>query len=220
MSDGYTFGLSYTWSKWLQATEFLNAGDPEPTKMISDQDSPHRVALSFIYELPFGKGKSYLANNAVLDRIVGGWQFQGIYQFQVGFPIRLANDAFLTGNDISLAPYIRDTTRWFNTTGFVNVVNGASSTNASPVSHLRSLPFYFTELRRDNINNVDFSFLKNTRINEKMRIQFKLDLINAFNEPYFPNPVVNPTQTTFGSISASNQDNYARRIQYGIKFLF
>jgi hypothetical protein len=53
-----------------------------------------------------------------------------------------------------------------------------------------------------------------------MRIQFKVDFINAFNEPYFPAPVVNPTQTTFGTISASNQDNYARRIQYGIKFLF
>ncbi len=44
--------------------------------------------------------------------------------------------------------------------------------------------------------------------------------INALNEPYFPAPIVNPTQTTFGQISASNQDNYARRIQWGIKFLF
>jgi hypothetical protein len=222
MTNGYTFGMSYTWSKWLQATEFLNAGDAEPTKMISDQDSPHRVSFSFIYELPFGKGKSFLANNAVLDRIVGGWQFQGIYQFQVGFPIRLANDAFLSGNELALSipAYLRNTARWFNTTAFVSVNNGATSTNATPASHLRILPFFFSELRRDNINNVDLSFLKNTRINEKMRIQFKLDLINAFNEPYFPAPVVNPTQTTFGSISASNQDNYARRIQYGIKFIF
>jgi hypothetical protein len=220
MSNGYTFGLSYTWSKWLQATEYLNAGDELPTKMISDQDSPHRVSFSFIYELPFGKGKSYLANNAVLDRIVGGWQIQGIYQFQVGFPIRLANDAFLTGNEISIPSYVRNTRSWFNVNGFVSVVSGATSTNSTPVSHLRTLPFFFSELRRDNINNVDLSVLKNTRINEKMRIQFKLDLINAFNEPYFPAPVVNPTQTTFGTISASNQDNYARRIQYGVKFLF
>jgi hypothetical protein len=222
MTNGYTFGLSYTWSKWLQATEFLNAGDAEPTKMISDQDSPHRVSFSFIYELPFGKGKSYLANNAFLDRVVGGWQFQGIYQFQVGFPIRLANDAFLSGSDLSLSipTYLRATDRWFNTTAFVSVNNGATSVNATPASHLRTLPFFFSELRRDNINNVDLSVLKNTRINEKMRIQFKLDVINAFNEPYFPAPVVNPTQTTFGSISASNQDNYARRIQYGIKFIF
>jgi hypothetical protein len=172
--------------------------------------------------LPFGKGKSYLANNSVLDRFVGGWQIQGIYAFQVGFPIRLANDAFLNGSDVpvSLPSGLRTTDRWFNTLAFVNVANGATSTLATPVSHLRTLPFYFGELRRDNINNFDFSMLKNTRINEKMRIQFKLDLINAFNEPYFPAPVVNPTQNTFGTISASNQDNYARRIQFGIKFLF
>jgi hypothetical protein len=193
-----------------------------PTKMISDQDTPHRISFSFIYELPFGKGKSYLSNNAVLDRIVGGWQFQGIYAFQVGFPIRLANDAFLTGNavDLSIPDKVRSTDRWFNTSAFVSVINGASSNNATPASHLRILPFFFGNLRRDNINNFDFSMLKNTRINEKMRIQFKLDVINATNEPYFPAPVVNPTQNNFGAISASNQDNYARRLQWGIKFLF
>ena len=219
-TDGYTVGVAYTWSKWLQATEYLNAGDAEPTKMISDQDAPHRLAISGIFELPFGKGKSYLSDNAVLDRLVGGWQVQGVYQFQTGFPIRFANDAFLNGGDISLPSDQRTTSRWFDTSGFTSVVNGATSANATPVSHLRTLPFFFSDVRRDNINNFDFSVLKNTRINETMRIQLKFDFINAFNEPYFPAPVVNPTQTNFGQISASNQDNYARRIQWGIKFLF
>ena len=219
-TQGYTIGVAYTWSKWLQATEYLNAGDELPTRMISDQDSPHRIAVSGILELPFGKGKPFLSNGAVLDRIVGGWQIQGVYQFQIGFPIRFANDGFYNGGDISLSPDQRTTARWFDTSVFTAVVNGASSANATPVSHLRSLPFYFSDVRADNINNVDLSVLKNTRINEKMRIQFKLDFINAFNEPYFPAPVVNPTQTTFGQISASNQNNYARRVQYGIKFLF
>lgn len=220
MANGYTIGVSYTWSKWLQATEYLNAGDERPTKMISDQDTPHRIAISAIYELPFGKGQKFLNDNEVLDRVVGGWQFQGIYQFQVGFPIRLSTNAFLTGESFSIPSNARTTSRWFNTAAFVSVINGATSANATPVSHLRTLPFLFTELRRDNINNVDLSLLKNTRINEKMRIQLKFDFINAFNEPYFPAPVVNPTQTTFGQVSASNQDNYARRVQWGIKFLF
>jgi len=218
-SDGYTLGVAYTWSKWIQATEYLNAGDELPTKMISDQDTPHRLAISGIYELPFGKGKPFLSNNAVLDRIVGGWQIQGVYAFQTGFPIRLANDAFLTGESFYLSPDQRTTGRWFNTGALVSILNNTAA-NATPVSHLRTLPFHFSNLRRDNINNFDFSLLKNTRINERMRIQLKLDIINALNEPYFPAPVANPTQTTFGQISASNQDNYARRIQWGIKFLF
>lgn len=220
MSHGYTFGVAYTWSKWLEGTEFPTAGDSEPTRTISSQDAPHRLAISGIWELPFGKGKTWLSDNAVLDRFVGGWQFQGVYSFQTGFPIRLANDAFFNGGDLSLPADERTTARWFNTNVFTNVVNGATSTNSTPVAHLRTLPFYFSDFRADNINSFDFSMLKNTRINETMRIQFKLDMINAFNEPYFPGPVVNPTQTTFGQISASNQSNYARRLQFGIKFLF
>lgn len=220
MTDGYTLGVAYTWSKWLQATEYLNAGDAEPTRMISDQDAPHRIAVSGIYELPFGKGKRFLSDNSVLDRFVGGWQIQGVFQFQTGFPIRLANDAFYNGGDISLPSSERTTARWFNTNVFTAVANGASSTNATPVSHLRTLPFFFSDLRADNINNVDLSVLKNTKINETMRIQFKFDMINAFNEPYFPGPVVNPTQGNFGQISAANVNNYARRMQFGFKFLF
>jgi hypothetical protein len=53
-----------------------------------------------------------------------------------------------------------------------------------------------------------------------MKIQIRFELINAFNEPYFPAPAVNPTSATFGTIAPSNQDNYARRAQFGIKFLF
>lgn len=209
-SNGWTLGTAYTWSKWLQATEYLNAGDDAPTKMISDQDTPHRLSVSGIYELPFGKGKAFLSDGAVLDRIVGGWQIQGVYQFQIGFPIRFANNLFYLGGDVSLDGNERTSQRWFNTAAF-------STTN--PVATLRSLPFFFADVRRDNINNVDLSLLKNTRINERMRIQFKMDFINAFNEPYAAAPVT-ALGGTFGQITASNQDNYARRIQYGLKFLF
>lgn len=209
-TDGYTFGVAYTWSKWLQATEYLNAYDALPTRMISDQDAPHRLAISGIVELPFGKNKAFLSYGEVLDRIVGGWQFQGVYQFQVGFPIRFTNDLFYTGAKVSLDANERRTERWFNTAAFVNL---------SPSNHVRTLPFFFSDVRRDNINNIDLSLLKNTRINERMRIQFKLDVINAFNEPYAAAPVT-ALGANFGVITASNQDNYARRIQYGIKFLF
>lgn len=221
MSQGYTIGLAYTWSKWIQETEYLNAGDDRPTKMISDQDSPHRLSMSGIYVLPFGKGNRFLSGaNGVVDRIVNGWQLQGVYTFQIGFPIAFATDLFYNGGDISLPANQRTTARWFNTAAFTNVLNGGTTTTAAPVAHIRTLPFRFNDVRRDNINNFDFSLLKNVAINEGMRIQIRFELINAFNEPYFPAPAVNPTQTTFGTIAPSNQDNYARRAQVGIKFLF
>ncbi len=220
-SKGYTIGAAYTWSKWLQATEYLNAGDATPTKMISDQDTPHRLSLSGIYELPFGKNKTFLSGaNGVVDRLVNGWQIQSVFQYQVGFPIAFGTDLFYLGGDIAIPKSERTTARWFNTAAFVNIRDGGTTTTIAPVSHLRTLPTRFSDVRRDNINDVSLSFIKNTPINERMRLQFRLEFANAFNEVYFPAPATNPTAATFGTINVSNQDNYARRTQIGIKFLF
>lgn len=220
-SKGYTIQTSYTWSKWLQATEYLNASDAEPTRMISDQDSPHRFTLSGIYALPFGKGQPFLSgSHGAIDRIVGGWQIQGVYTFQVGFPISFSTDLFYNGGEIAIPSGQRTVARWFNTDAFTSVLNANSNASTPSGFHLRTLPLRFSNVRRDNINNFDFSVLKDTRIRENMKVQLRFELINAFNEPYFPAPVVNPTSSAFGQISASNQDNYARRAQIGIKFLF
>jgi hypothetical protein len=53
-----------------------------------------------------------------------------------------------------------------------------------------------------------------------MELQVRFEFINAFNEPYFPGPVTGMTSATFGQVTASNQDNYARRAQVGVKLLF
>jgi len=53
-----------------------------------------------------------------------------------------------------------------------------------------------------------------------MKIQLRMEFINAFNHPLLPAPVVNPSAANFGQITGSNQLNYARRAQLGVKFLF
>ena len=53
-----------------------------------------------------------------------------------------------------------------------------------------------------------------------MRLQLRAEFINVLNEAYFPQPVVGATSSTFGQISASNQSNYARRAQLGVKVVF
>ena len=58
-AHGLTFQLAYTWSKQMDATEFLNAGDPLPYETISGFDRSHRIAASGIVELPFGKGRKF-----------------------------------------------------------------------------------------------------------------------------------------------------------------
>ncbi len=229
LASGFQGQLSYTFSKWIQQTEYLNAADATPTKMISDQDVPHRLAMNFTYALPFGKGAKFKSDaGGVLNGFIGGWQITGVYQYQAGFPIAFGTDLFYNGGNVGIKS--TNTTAWFNTYAFTSVLTqGITSTLATPVSHIRTLPLRFSDVRRDSINNVDLSFLKDIRFNESMKLRLTFELFNAFNQPYLPAPNTNPTSalvlTTpvpsgFGTVSGATQDNYARRAQVGIKFVF
>ncbi len=217
-SMGYTLMASYTFSKYMQASEVLNQDDPRPVEVISDFDRPHRLAASGIIELPFGRGRRLLANvNPFLSKIVSGWQISGVYAYQSGAPLGWGNIIF-NGPDIGsirLPSGQQTTSRWFNTdAGFER----ASALQLA--SNVRTFPLRFGFIRADNINNYDFSLIKNTRIAEGKDVQFKAEFLNAFNHPLLPAPNTTPTAVAFGVVSAANQANYARRIQLSLKFLF
>ena len=94
---------NYTFSKFIQADELLNPGDQAPVRVISDQDVPHRLSISTVTELPFGKGKPFLNfDSPVLSRIVDGWQLSGIFGYQVGFPLAWGNVLYY-GNPANIA---------------------------------------------------------------------------------------------------------------------
>lgn len=216
-SRGYTIGMSYTFSKFMEAIELLNAGDPRPTEVISAVDRPHRLTVNGIYELPFGKGRMLLSNtNGVVSRIIGGWQLAGIYAFQSGAPIGFGNIIF-TGDvaNIRLPGDQQRVERWFNTDAGFNKVAAQQL-----ASNVRTFPLRFGSVRADAINNYDLSIIKNTEIFEGKSLQFRAEFLNAFNHPFFPAPNANPTVVQFGTVQASTQDNYARRIQLTVKFLF
>jgi hypothetical protein len=229
-SKGWGLQVAYTKSKWLEATEYLNAADPNPIKQVSPQDVPNRFSTSAFYELPFGKGQRFLSGiNGWANAIIGGWQIQGTYVYQTGFPLRFANDAFYLGGRIAIPAGGSNLTGAFNTSAFVSVLGGnptcggftgANASCATPADHLRTLPFFFEDVRIDSINNSDLGLRKDIRINETMKVQLRMEFINAFNHPLFPGAVVNPGSTTFGTIQASNQLNYARRAQLMAKFIF
>lgn len=139
LSKGYTFQMSYTFSKFMQATELLNQDDINPTEVISDVDYPHRLAASGIVDLPFGKGQKFLADtNGFVSRLIGGWQFQGVYTFQSGAPIGFGNLVY-NGDikNIALPGDQQTPERWFNPTGFVALRNGTTvirNANGTPVA--------------------------------------------------------------------------------------
>jgi hypothetical protein len=219
-SKGYTLGLNYTFSKFMEATQYLNGDDPRPHEIISPSDRTHRFSASGIYELPFGKGRSFFAGvNKAASYIISGWQISGVYQYQGGAPLGF-NNLFFNGNigDIALDGGQQTLDRWFNTAGFVRV---------APQNNLRTFPFRISNVRGDSTNNVDLSVIKKTEIFENKNVEFRAEFLNAFNHPLFPvgngndtGIITNVTNASFGRTVASTQGNYARRIQMTLKFTF
>ncbi len=218
-SKGYTVNVAYTWSRFIEKVDALNASDPEPTKMISAFDAPHRVAVSWIYELPFGRGKAFGdTSNPVAARILGGWQVSGIYAYQTGPPLNFGTNVIYLGGPIALPKDQRSLSAWIDTTRF-NRVTAVQPTGRN----IRTFPFRFSNIRAQDVNNFDISLFKNTAVTETTKIQVRVDLINAFNRPWlFSGAAIqmNPTASNFGQITAGNQANYPRRLQLMLKFLF
>lgn len=228
-SQGYTLLANYTFSKFMQANEYLNATDPMPLETISDQDTPHRITVSSIYELPFGRNKALGANaGAFASRLISGWQLQGIYVYQSGPPINFnqtvnpvtqvgSNGPMMFFGDINSIRNSRDqqtVAQWFNTEGFVK----SASQMIDTTRQLRTFPLRFGFLRSDPMNNWDLSVIKNTRIAEGKDLQIRIEALNAFNHPNFAAPNTNPTNTLFGSVTSVQ--NYSRRLQLGARFVF
>lgn len=214
-SSGFMSTLSWTWSKLMEARSYLNAGDLMPERVISDQDRTQRVAITSIYELPFGKGKPW-ANRAggFGSRLFGGWQVSGIYQLQSGPPLGFGN-ALFRGNlgDIPIAKGQRTVDRWFNVdAGFER--NSA----AQLASNLQTLSTRFSGIRGDGTNNLDLAFVKNTSIKEGITLQFRAEGINALNHPQFLTPNTTPLSSAFGQVT--QEWSSPRTIQFALKVIF
>lgn len=97
--NGLNLLASYTFSKTLTDADsalpvfssfssgIQNSFNLKQEKSYSIQDIPHTFVLSYIYELPLGKGKKFLSHGGALDKVVGGWQVGGVQRYQSGQPI-------------------------------------------------------------------------------------------------------------------------------------
>jgi hypothetical protein len=215
LQRGMTFGFSYTWSKFMEAVERLNTFDIYPTKVISPQDRPHHFAFTGIYELPFGRRQTFLANtNKWLDGVLGGWSVQAIYQYQTGAPIEWGNVLHIGDiKNIPLSSRQRSVERWFNTDDF----------NKVPAEQLlwnrRTFPLRLNGVRQDGFNQWDLSVFKNFAITERVRFQLRAEGQNAMNKAMFNPPNAVPTNTLFGQVIAT-QFPEARRITLAGKLSF
>ena len=214
-AQGLSTTLSYTWSKTMEALGYLNSQDTKLEEVISTQDRTHRLAVIWMYELPFGRGKRYAGSApAALSRLVSGWQVQGIYTAQSGAALGFGNAIFLGDlHNIPLPKDQRTVNKWFNIDAGFNRI-----TAQQLASNLRTFPSRFSGIRADGPNNWDLSVIKNTRVSERTQIQFRAEAINALNHPQFTAPNTTPTSTAFGTVTG--EFAWPRVIQFGLKALF
>jgi hypothetical protein len=214
-SKGLSLNGSYTWAKTMDATSYLNDTDPVPEHVISNLDRPHRIAISGVWELPVGKGRPIGGSmTRWLDAVIGGWQYQAIWQLQSGQALGFGNIIF-RGNikDIPLPADQRSIYRWFNTNA------GFERDSARQLAwNIRTFPSALAGLRGPNQDYWDMSLTKVFKVTERWRMQLKTQWEGAMNHPIFSNPNMAPTNPLFGTISSTQGE--ARRIYVGAKLTF
>jgi hypothetical protein len=212
--SGYTLMGSWTWSKNMAASSFLNAGDPKPEEVISADDRTHRISVSGIYELPFGRGRKFLPGaSRVMGAIVNGWQVSGIYQFQTGEPYGLGDYIFYGDpTRIALSRSERDRFHWFNTAGFET--NSARQRSSA----IRYVSSRFSGLRASPINLMDLSAMKKTKLTERFSFELRAEAIDALNHAIFDVPNTSVTAGTFGTVTATK--SASRKVQFALYLRF
>ena len=140
-----------------------------------------------------------------MDFLAGGWQLNGVWITQSGPPLGFGN-ALLT-TDIRAVPLAgdqRSAERWFNTGGFVRDASRQLQQN------YRQFPLRIGSVRADGQRASDWSLFKTFPVTERLKLQFRAELYNAYNQASFNSPNTNPTSGAFGAITdtASEAKNW------------
>jgi hypothetical protein len=199
-------------------------------RSLSSQDVPQRLVISYVLDIPVGKGRRYLSGaDGMLEKVVGGWGIDGVTIFQRGFPLAITNGQV-------------NGTTLFGGGSRPNVVSGCdANTPGGPTARLGgwfntgcfTAPADFEfgnearvdpRLRAEGINNFDFAVFKNTRFsNERMGLEFRTEFFNIFNRTQFaaPNPICcKANNQNFGVVTATAPGTNPRLVQFGLKLFF
>ncbi|MBM3812764.1 MAG: TonB-dependent receptor [Acidimicrobiia bacterium] len=223
MLRGLQLEGSYTWSKTLDFGEdtVQNEYDKIASRAVAQIDIPHRFVMSYLYELPFGRGRAWGSSvSSFVNGLIGGWQINGITIYQSGLPLSItaSNTAGIfnprttannNGQSGKLSGRAQDRlTKWFNTSVFSQPAPFTFGT-ASARTH---------DLRAHGTRNFDLSLFKEFQAGEKLKLQFRTEALNAFNTVQFSAPNTGVTSSTFGLVAT--QANAPRQVQFGLKMLW
>ena len=237
MSHGLTFTLSFTdgreYDNGASAVTYLGPhsstfGDEYNRKAewsIGAQNINYQIASSFLYQLPFGHGQPFLNTGGAADRIVGGWQISGIENWSTGTPIVIGGldngttaEALYGGNSpITERPTLTGISPKLTSPSAKSWFNGGAF-EISPNYVIGNAPRALYNVNNPSYQDLDLQLAKNTSITERLKVQLRLEMFNAFNHPVFANPDVNFKDGTFTQVTG--YANNARRLQVAAKVTF
>ncbi len=222
MSHGLLLAGSYVWSKAEEEGEaHQNSYDIAASRSVASYDIPHRLVLSALYELPYGRGRRFGTNApAILDGVFGGWQVNAIVTVQSGTPLTISASnqtglfnpvtrANWNGEDPGLDGAGEDRLqKWFDTSKFSQPA-AFTFGNAGAT---------FPLLRTDSVRNLDLSIFKHFSMPRGIRLQARIEAFNALNRVQFGSPNTSVTSSSFGVVTS--QANTPRQLQFGLKALW
>ncbi len=249
-SHGVTFNLNYTYSHSLTdrynknvdgTGNFTTLRDRALDRGPSPWDLRHVITAFGTYDLPFGKGRMWSVNNPIVAAVAGGWTIGSIFRWQTGLPFKLSS-GYLTVNqqDSGVIPKIsagqlQSMIGTYKTGNpyvyFLNPSAIGSDGRANPADlALPTTPGQFGSfiyLYGPNFITDDLSIAKQVPIiPERLRMEFRAEMVNAFNHPIFQVPTggtfgINPisiASTSFGRATATT--TLPRNVQFRVRFVF
>ena len=236
----------YTFSKALDDGDSLNqttAGNApglasNPLNLAADKglatfDVRNIAVVNVVYALPFGRGQQFASGfDGWRGGLIGGWSVSSIVTAQAGFPFtpQLSYNPTNTGDTRNpVRPFVNP-----NFTG--KVILGKPDRWFNPAAFIAPPPTsgFAGNLGRDTfigpgLATWDFSVLKDTKIRERLSLQFRAELFNLLNRANFntPNLIVftpptaaNPTGVSGTAGAITSTSTTSRQVQFGLKLLW
>ena len=224
-SGGFNMIANYTWAKYLddiesgsELAEFNgNAYQHNQLRFLdksySGSDIRHRLAVSAVYELPFGKGRKFDISNGALNAIAGGWGLGVISEIRTGAPYTV-RERTNRSNTFSNAqrpniegPFPKERAAWRD--------NVKGEPFFDPSVFIAPGPGVFGNSPRNfccgpGLTNFDLSLHKWFSFTEQIRLQFRGDFYNAFNTPAFANPEERVNHGATAGVAGTTANGFAR----------
>ncbi|MBI3210699.1 MAG: carboxypeptidase regulatory-like domain-containing protein [Candidatus Solibacter usitatus] len=240
-AGGLSFLAAYTYGKSIDLSSERGSGDRgggfdssgnvrdlRASRALSGFDVRHRLVVSYVYALPIGRGKSLLRDiGPAANLLFGGWEISGITQFQGGFPFTPVMSADINGDGIPDRPDLVGPVTINSRDPRCYIVDRRNAACGVSTSSFVDLPAGSTRFGTSGRNILigpgmslwDMGISKNTRLRERMNLQFRWEMFNMFNHTNFNQPArtVNIASPAFGVITSAQRP---REMQFGLKLGF